>query len=341
MISPGDLLLFAVTAAGSMSWPSFSRTYDALLSKPASPDDGGTGGYPGLRKRRARAMLDALGHCEMVYRSGSSELAAAPALLARLPLRGLPKVVLTGARQPSTIPAVIDACRTTGGVSVLLDDPSGRADVPVPTRVELEAEADRLLEAVALQLGIPYLATPPAWLIACASAAVSDVVARLEWHTGPELNWIRKEFDPAALRLMPGVPPNLPALRLVSYQHRVKPVQRFVLWRGEESAQIDARWGRYAVLAATGRQVLLYDERRNRLAVPASTPLPRLLSRALCLCSGQPPDFVSAAALGTTLAGSWGVHLYSAVSPDIASQIGDKTGQRLQPVSLAHSLEAL
>jgi hypothetical protein len=338
MTSPGDLLLFAVTAAGSMSWPSFSRAYDALLSKPANVE--GAEGDPGLRKRRARAMLDALGHCETIYRSGTGELAAAPALLARLPLSGLPKAVLTGARQPSTIPALIDTCSTVGGVTVLLDDPSSRGDVPVPTRVELEAETDSLLESVARQLGIPYVTTPPAWLIICASAALPDVLARLEWHADPELNWIRKEFNPSTLRLMPVVPRRPSALRLVSYQHRVKPDQRFLLWRGEESASIDARWGRYAVLAATGRQVLLYDERRNRLAVPASTPLPRLLGRGLCLCSGWPPDFVPAVALGTTQAGGWGVHLYSAVTLDIASQIGEKTGQRLLPVSLAHSLEA-
>jgi hypothetical protein len=337
MTSGGDLLLFAVTAAGPMSWPSFSRAYNALLSSAEAQ-----GGVldPGRRKRRSRALLDALGHCETTYGEGSSTTVAAPAVLARIPVSGLPKALLVGARQPSAIPCVLEACGGVSGVTVSLDDPSGRAGAPAPTRVELEAEDSSRLEAVARRVGIPYLDTPPAWMIASASAGLSDVLAGLEWQVAPELNWIRKEFDPDAIRFTPAGPRSGPMLCLRSYQHPVKPDQHFILWRGEESARVDARWGRYAVLAAARRRVLLYDQQRNRLAVPAGAPLPRLISRALCLCSGWPPDFVPAAALGTRQAGSWGAELYSAVGPDMAAHIGMKTGQQLWPASLAHSPEA-
>jgi hypothetical protein len=340
MSSAGDLVLFAITATGPMSWRSYSRAYDALLSDLADLEADAAGHNPGRRKRRALALLDALGHCEMVYSSGSSVITAAPAVLARLPLTGFPKAVLAGARQPSTIPAVIDACTKSVNVSVSIDDPSGRVRIPVPTRVELQAESDDELGAVARRLGIAYLPTPPAWLISSASATLDDVLARLEWKADPELNWVRREFDPQAIRFTPSAPSCPASLRLTRYQHRVKPDQLFLLWRGEESARIDARWGRYAVLAAANRRVLLYDEQRHRLAVPAGAPLPRLLGRALCLCSGWPPDFVPATLLRSRQAGSWGVDLYSAVSPEIADCISEKAGQRLWPVAFPHRVEA-
>src|SRR5262245_58185299 len=101
MTSSGDLLLFAVTAAGPMSWPAFSRAYDALLG---SAEGEGGALDPGRRRRKSRALLDALGHCETAIGNGSSTIAAAPAVLARLPVSGLPKALLVGARQPSTVP---------------------------------------------------------------------------------------------------------------------------------------------------------------------------------------------------------------------------------------------
>lgn len=323
----GDKLLFVISASGPLTWRSFSRAFDAVVGAEAS--DGGEGDSRAMRGR-SHAFLDAVGHCEVTFRNGGSMITAAPATLARMPLSGLPRAVLLGARQGSTFDEIEAACsKFDGAVQLRLEGAAG-SRAAVPTRIEIESEDNAALDSVATQLGVSYQVVPPAWVICSQSATLADVEPRLTWEEGRHLNWKRTVFDP--VRLVMSVTERLPeaGLFLMSYEHPYTRLRQFSLWHEGQAADVDKNWGRYAVLRATGRDVLMYDGRRHVLGVPVTAPLPRLLSRAACLCSGRAPSFIAATALGHRRAGALGADLYLSVGPEIASRIAQAVGQSLQ-----------
>src|SRR5262245_54057966 len=99
-MSPGDRLLYAISAQREMSWTVFKRTFELLcvcnLAEPSLQD------MTFARYAAARA-LDALAHIEADLASSPGRLYAAPPALSLLPGSGLPVALLSGARAPSTI----------------------------------------------------------------------------------------------------------------------------------------------------------------------------------------------------------------------------------------------
>jgi len=157
-----------------------------------------------------------------------------------------------------------------------------------------------------------------------ASCSVDEYVATLEWSDAPELNWRRKDFDPAQLRFGQASPgPAQAALRLRSYEHPSGWTRQDQLWRDGASAVVDRNWGRYAVLAARESSVLHYDRRSGIVSVPRQVPLPKLLARGLALCSGRPPAFAAGEGLG--------YHEYCDVPASIFDCVARKLSLRYAP----------
>ena len=63
------------------------------------------------------------------------------------------------------------------------------------------------------------------------------------------------------------------------------------LWKDGKCYQVDKNWGRFLALKQYKKNVILFDSKRKRVAVPWETPLPRLLSESIVLLSGLAPDF--------------------------------------------------
>ena len=72
---------------------------------------------------------------------------------------------------------------------------------------------------------------------------------------------------------------------------------RFRLWmdgkcftdKNIRNEGIDPLWGRYFILYKFQKDILLFDNDSNLLAVPATVPLPRFFNKALTLMSGFIP----------------------------------------------------
>lgn len=329
MTLAGDKLLFAISALEPLTWRSFSRAFDAIVG-PEGPSLN-EGDAQAIR-RRSYAFLDALGHCEVTIHRGESRIAASPATLARMPLSGLPRAVLLGSRQGSTLVEIEAICTKMDTAQLLVEEASGNRAV-VPTRIEIECEDSATLDALGTQLRIPYQQVPPAWVICSQSATITDVKAQLEWEEGRKLDWKRAVFDPGQLRMSSSMECPELGTSLVSYEDPYTRRQLFFLSKDGQASTIDKSWGRYAVLQSSGRQVLAYDERRQILVVPVTTPLPRLLGRAACLCSGRPPLFMDAKSIHHALGGI-GSDLYLSVGAQIARTIAAAVGQVLQNSAL-------
>lgn len=327
MCNTSDTLLYVLSARGEMSWPEFKKVYDYLHTIHVLPNELGETNIRFSRSQAARA-LDSLGHCDLDFSKESQRIYAAPPVLARLPRTGIPQAVLAGARFPQTIPKLVEACKAANRrVKLIVDgQPGGRG--LEPARVIIQADYAKDIAGFACKLGIKFEKEPPAWLTLNFSASVDEYERTLRWSVMRELNWLRKDFSFDSLSYA-GLQRQGDGVRLSRYANPVNNLPQYLIWKDGQCAEVDRDWGRYLALREAGVQVITYDPQRFLFAVPKSVPLPRLVARALTLCSGYLPRFIKAG--GGTLTGSnWmGLAVYQDVPPQVAQLAATKLGQEM------------
>jgi hypothetical protein len=329
MSSDGNLLLYVLSAWKETRWPAFKKAFDQvyLLGLRGSGDANEPTRYARFRAAR---LLDALGHCDLLFDStGEGMVYVAPPTLAALPIPGLPRAVLCGSRSPDTIALLLRARTQAGGRIRVSEQPAGDGTALAPSRIEIQGQTHDALARFARDLGLVYAYPAPAWAICKLTRPLSDYLASLQWQPQPDINWERWDFDPQMERFAKGSS-GLPAqLRLSRYADPSRPRLIHRLWRRSECADVDPLWGRFAVLSSAGKQILAYDETNGNLAVPESVPLPRLLARALTLCSGvapKPEDVTPSLSSG----GKGRRTVYRGVPPDVLRTVAGKLAQTAQ-----------
>lgn len=285
MLGDGDALLYVLSYWRTVSWTTFKSVLDTV-SRTYRPADTVTSNLP-ARARRSQAVetLASLGHCDVDYSGSSLRLMVAPSVLARLPAPGLPRAVLCGARGPDSAETLRQACKRLAPlVRLRITEQSSRAPA-APQRVEVEAPTESLLSSVAEVAGIELLSVAPAWKLAALCPTVDDFLSRLDWQSTPELGLPAMDFDTRLLRFR-SRPADTGPLRLTRYEDQRLGRRHFRLWKGDQWADADPVWARYAVLRAAGVTVTRYNRQTRTVSVPLTAPLPGLASRSLTLCSG-------------------------------------------------------
>ena len=320
MYDNGDILLFALSAWRQTSWRQFKQCFDELQRRSA-----GTAGYDPSEtafghRWRALREFSALGHIDLELEPGSIIVHIAPPVLAALPGLGSPKAVLCGARSPNFMKD-LSAEAQSAGVETLMDSQSSASPF-APTRVELRAEDGTWIKSVADKVGAQYVETTPARLLSQVSISLSDYLQRVMWSNDRELNWFCEDFDIERLQFR--VPRETrPGQRLSRYRNPRTTIWHYRLWQGTQSAEVDADWGRYAILATTNQRVLQYSPETRNAFIPLGAPLPTLLARAFGLCSGYCPT-VAEEVQSNTL----GRHLrFTGVPPSVFNKVAAKLDQ--------------
>ena len=326
MSSSGDHLVYVLSAKREMAWSAFKRVFEILYQAPGLD----LSEVEQARPRRTTTIraLQALGHCDFVFTESGSRVFIAPAVLARFPTGGLPEAVLCGARSPQTLSQMQEKCAKHECTMTV--SPHFRSGGLLPTRICVQANSASDLEAFADSLGISVENTPTAWSLANATQSLSDVLARLRWDPGADLTWMRRNFDEQVLQFRADTNARSDG-RLSRYLNPTKGTHLHWLWRGTDHATIDCDWGRYAVLQNSGRNVLYYDERTMDFAVPRGAPLPKLLSRCLCLCSGYAPRSLTSADIPWRGSAVDAYDIYNKVPQRIADLLAAAVGQSLIP----------
>lgn len=286
MPNANEALLYAISCWRETSWGRFKAAYDAT-SNPSGADAARTRTDQdrSLERWTTAWTLSALGHVDVVRSNGRLSLAVAPAALCRLPVSGLPRAVLCGARSPSLLRALTGLADQFGVFVEVM--PQGSVGSIVPSRVTAESSSEHALGALAGSAGIQYLVRPPSWDLARGLGTVHEYLSRLVWESLPELNWPSQHFEAGSGRFIDGSPPD--GLRLSRYKDPIRDVWTYRLWRDDKSADVDPAWARYAVAKAGGYLPLSYHERDGGVIAPLGFPLPALAARALTLCSGIAP----------------------------------------------------
>ena len=333
MSETSEKLLYIISAKKEVTWLSFKETFDYLYNLETGVREENTD-KDGIKNKRFQVIraLDSLGHCDFNFSDDSSKnkVYAAPLLLVRLPSAGFPQAILAGARSPTTIQQLSDACQSVGNhINVEIQEQASELGL-IPKRVAVQAEDVRELQAITSSLGIPFIETPSAWSLLHFAASIDDYLATLKWANAPELNWKHQTFEPNSLQFKT-IKETDTNIRLSRYSHPSRNTQSYYLWQDGMCTETDLDWGRYALLKALRRNVLIYDKRRFTMAVPTSANLPRLLERALTLCSGYAATYVKKLPHDPQIQG---FKLFCAIPPQIAEMTAAKLGQTLLHQSL-------
>ncbi len=199
-----------------------------------------------------------------------------------------------------------------------------------PPQVLIRADSRAVLSSFARNVGISFQYPPSCHALLNASSSLDEQLASLDWRDLPELNWPRLDFDPSSLQFVRGSQHPGPMF-LSAYQDPVRKSFVYRLRKDHVCAEVRADWGRWLLLRFQSRQVLRYQSELGLLAIPRNVRLPRLIARALTLCSGTVPcsstDSSDHSDIGPT-------EVYSCVSPDFYSILASKLGQVGQPALL-------
>lgn len=123
------------------------------------------------------------------------------------------------------------------------------------------------------------------------SANITDYESTLKLTDESDYDWVRHCFNPDTLRFEKSETENFDkSFSLLEYKLNEYTYQ-YKLWKSNKCYQVDLNWGRFIALKYFGKNVILFDNKSNKVAIPAETPLPRLLSEAIMLLSGKAPDF--------------------------------------------------
>jgi hypothetical protein len=315
-------MLHVSSARGILTWRAWRDAYDSVAANSGEGDL--------LPSNRAADQLDSLGHIEIASLNGELKVAAAPAVLALLPRLGLPTAVLCGGRSPHTESRLRKAAEANSARLIIFNSSQERQKAP--RAFFLEAEDVEHLAAAASAAAVHFASIQPAWSLVNSAGSVESYLAGLSWRHEPEPNLNCSELDVDLLRF--GFRrPNAQGMRLLRYFPRVLPSYHEVRG-GEKAARVERSWGVYATLKAHGKNCIVHDSHAKAVAAPASAPLPRLLARALTLCSGLAAAWLPASSVKWPFKESDGFQVYTSVPDSIAKMLFSKVGQTALPLHI-------
>lgn len=327
MYEGGDILLYSLSAWRETTWVAFKKCFDEVHRRHVVASHRVEQETASYLRWRALRLLSLLGHVDLRFEGQVKGItvAAAPPALAALPGFGIRRAVLCGARSPITAGELRRAAVQEGAAISAHSQIS--LNPHAPARVEVRAEGDERIQAVAERMGIPYLSQPPAWTMAQAAMSLDEYYQNLAWSGGEDLNWYREDFNVCSLRFQPAEESSANA-RFSRYQDPATTIWRYRLWKEGQFGEIEPDWGRYTILNACSKRVVQYDPAKREVLVPLGTPLPALLARSLGLCSGYAPrtDW-RRVKKGLDLSARYEV--FRDVPPSIFREVEGKAGQQI------------
>lgn len=324
MFDLGDTLLYALSDWKETSWPSYKKSFFELLKASRLEVALDSGMEQVFSPGPSLRVLESLGHCDVLFTAGQGRIYISPPVLALLPCAGLPRAILCGSRSPETIISLQDIVQRMKDCELVVENQQ-RRDLVAPSRIEVRAESQGSLFRIAEKLDVQIQDPPTAWLLIAASAGLHDYTESLTWTEIPELNWPRADFDDNLLKFRPANDQR--EKRLSAYRNPTSGISEYRLWNGIQNAIVDLDWARFAVLASAGKTVLYYDGRSGELRVPATVPLPKLLSRGLSLISGRAPRRGDSGNSLPLLGRRMPVISFADIPPDVLETIRLKLGQ--------------
>ena len=234
----------------------------------------------GESPRKIVEALAVLGHVEYI---DSNRWRIVPPLLAGLPEDGLVSTaVLCGARTAALLSRLKTGCAERG--AEVVESPAANG----PDVVRVSSPSDSVVSMVAKEMRLAFQRNSAFTLLSCTPAIrnwprapcpmVSGKVETVLRFSRSKLDWVDSTLDEAR-----------------GSQRGFFRVRRDWDWvsiikmGSEKSAYIDDRAGR--LIVAEKLKVVSWDAEHQEFAVPMQLFPPRLIARALTMCTGIPPSY--------------------------------------------------
>lgn len=295
-LKANELLLW-LSARRQGSWQQFRAAVEDLHSgEDNSPDFGtaasGQDEFP--LYQQLRTNLECLAHVEFFAQGCEEGWRVAPPTFAAHLVTGGVRAVLCGARSLALRERVLRVGEKLG-CEIL--DPDG---VPEVIRlVTLEASA---LGEAAVQAGVSIQVDAPLAILSYLTPCdpPSRVQSQSEFPHGSD--WSVHKFDTTSLawrkiERLEAETLRFGVLRFLIYFQRPR---YFLRWKGM-TFEMPRAVALYVLLHRRRHRMLRYNHEAAALSLPAICRPPRLLERALVLCSGLPPSYDAATARLTYL----------------------------------------
>ena len=320
-----NTLIFAMSTIGSLKLEHFYRLFRHVYL-PASIESEELIDVD-MRRQYIRG-LDSLGYCEFDFDNRVVYICE-PALVL-LPDFGLPKAVLVGARTPGLLNEIKKAVQKRRKKSVLNHVTHSGENAAIPNTITIKSTDKSVIRDIAAQAGVVCdISSPAAWRLAVFSATLEQILEELQFDERAEPGWDKRSFIIKRLMFSShsvGEEVN----RITEYRHPVTKQLHHWIWNNGAAAEVSRDWGRFAALATSICNILMFDKQRFELAVPVTVPLPRLLARAAVLCSGIPPHrAISCRKKVGDIPPDHPYQVFSGVPPEIAKLIATKLNQDL------------
>jgi hypothetical protein len=204
------------------------------------------------------------------------------------------------------------------GVISNLKPHGGDLSFLLPQVVSFTASEEGAMSDFAKAAEIIYSGEPAASSLAHFAGDLNEVASHWKWDDSPDLTgWDRVQFDAEAAHFRQ--PPAGGEFRLLRYKNPITTTYRYWIWDGTRHCEVDSDWGRFWILSKLSYHVIYYDKSKCDLTVPKTIPLPKLLARAVVLCSGEVPN----------VSQSNSQAIYKNVPSTLATMISCKLGQDL------------
>jgi len=318
-------LIYAMSTSGSMNIDRFSELFRYVYYPYASQNEDQ---IDINAKQQTIRILDSLGYCEFDFDKRSVYMCRPSLVL--MPSFGLPKALLAGARTPNLVQKLKAAVNDRRNKAKMEYKQHSVNNAAIPAAICIEATDKAVIQDIAEQSGISCdVTSPAAWRIADMSEVIIGVKNSLHFASRVEPEWSKRTFNFERL-VFTGYAGKESDMFLTEYLNPVTKQYYHWIWKDGKAAITDRDWGRYLALEYSESNILVFDEKQFRLAVPVTVPLPCLLSRAAALSSGMPPSTVFSCSTKTGgIPASHPMQVYSNVTPDIAKLIADKLNQKL------------
>jgi hypothetical protein len=316
-------LIYAMSTRGSVTFEEFNLLF-RMVYAPGLADRKDSMDID-IRRQLIR-LLDSLGYCEFDF--GARRVYMCEPSFVLLPSYGLPKAVFTGARTPQLIKKIKENVRPSKDKMMIHYVSQNTFEFAMPALVYIEAVNIEAIKNLADKCSIAAdLDQPAAWSLASFSVSSDEILKTANLRPFAGLNWKRRVF--CADRLVFSGQESNPqeSMTLVEYKNPISQQSKHMLMINDSAAEIDRDWGRYIALSNKKKQIILYNEKLQKLIVPVTVPMPRLLARSVALCTGLAPKITTILAKIGDIPPNHPVYVYSGVPGIVAEFLARKLGQ--------------
>lgn len=290
-------LLLWLSARREGSWQQFRQAVEELHSIDGEAESETDGEFP--LHQQLRLDLERLAHVEFFAVDCEGGWRIAPPALATHAVAGGVRGVLCGARSPALRERVIRGAEKLDGTVM--------NSLNVPDVIRIAARDVSALAELSAQIGIRFQHDAPLAILSHLPPCdpPSGMRSPSEFPQGSD--WTIHEFDTAKLvwRKVERHEAQTVRFGVVRFLIHFQRPRYFLRWK-DKTFEMPRAVALYVLLRRHRHDVLRYNRDGAALSVPAIYRPPRLLERALVLCSGLPPAYAN------------GQVTYSEVPPDIA-----------------------